>query len=163
MQLRADTAKLDATGCELAAEVLRTYGSLRLGVTGWSMFPAILPGDVICVERASFDRVSEGDVVLFHRDGRLFAHRAVRTAGDAIDSGVLTRGDAMRSADAPVTESELLGRVTSIDRNGRCIDARKNPRFLERAISTLIQRSEVASRVAVGIHGFRASSRVQPT
>jgi len=127
------------------------------------MFPAILPGDVICVERASLDRVCEGDIVLFNRDGRLFAHRAVRVAGEAIDSGVLTRGDAMRSADAPVTESELLGRITFIDRNGRCIDARKNPRLLERAISTLIQRSEVASRVMVGIHGYRASSRVQTT
>lgn len=151
----------DTAGCDLAVEVLRTYGSLRLGVTGWSMFPAVWPGDTIYIEATNISDVSEGDVVLFGREQRLFAHRVLR---DVISgTGLLTRGDAMRVPDPPVSERELLGKVTAIERNGKCIDVRKRPRLVERAVSALIQRSEVASRVVVGVHGFRAASRVRTT
>lgn len=160
MKRQANQA-FDATGCELAAEVLQTYGSLRLGVTGWSMFPAVWPGDTICVDRANRDAVSEGDIVLFSRHRRLFAHRVVRVASGDERHQILTRGDAMPSVDHPVSEKELLGKVTAIVRNGKWMDARQSPRLLERAVSTLIQRSEVCSRVVVGVHGFRAASRVQ--
>ncbi|HEV2398386.1 MAG TPA: S24/S26 family peptidase [Candidatus Sulfotelmatobacter sp.] len=152
---------LNVIGCDLAAEVLRTNGNLRLGVTGWSMFPAVWPGDTICVERAAINEICEGAVVLFSRDQRLFAHRVVKTATDPQGSYIVTRGDAMRDPDAPVFENELLGRVTGILRNGNYMDAAKSPRLFARAVSTLIQRSEIASRVVVGVHGLRTASRTQ--
>ena len=40
-----------ALGCELVAEVVRSFGEVRLKVTGGSMLPAIWPGDVITVRR----------------------------------------------------------------------------------------------------------------
>lgn len=152
---------MDAVGCDLAREVLRTYGRLRLGVTGWSMFPAVWPGDTICVERAIVNEIVEGAVVLFSRDERLFAHRVVKGAADGKGSYIITRGDAMRDPDAPLFNDELLGRVTGIIRNGRFIDAGSGPRLFARAVSALIQRSDIASRVVVGVHGLRAASRAQ--
>ena len=53
--------------CELAREVLRSSGTLRLRVTGWSMLPTVMPGDTLIVDRAG-GGVSRGDIVLFARD-----------------------------------------------------------------------------------------------
>ena len=63
------------------SEVLRSSGSLRLGFTGWSMLPAIWPDDTLEIGSADCANVSAGDVVLFHRDRRLFVHRVVKQAG----------------------------------------------------------------------------------
>jgi hypothetical protein len=37
----------ETLGCELAAEVIRSFGRVRLRATGTSMLPAIWPGDVL--------------------------------------------------------------------------------------------------------------------
>ena len=55
--------------CDLAADVSRRFGVLRLRVTGFSMLPSIWPGDIACVSRV--DAYRPGDVVLFSRNGRL--------------------------------------------------------------------------------------------
>jgi signal peptidase I len=150
-----------AVKCELASEVLRSSGRLRLKVTGWSMLPSVWPGDTLVVESVSSEHVSEGDIVLFGRDRRLFAHRVVPATNDAQDRGILTRGDAMPQPDAPVSANELLGRVTHIERNGKCIEPSKSLRFSERAVAALVRRSDVAARVVVGVHGMRQGSPSQ--
>jgi signal peptidase I len=145
--------------CELAGEVLRSSGTLRLRVTGWSMLPAVLPGDTLVVERASGDAIADGDIVLFERDRRLFAHRVVRRPNTSQDSRILTRGDSMAQPDPPVTEDELLGRVSSIVRNGKCIEPSRSLRFPERTVAALVRHSQVAARVVVGIHGMRQATK----
>src|SRR5215472_14820968 len=104
--------------CELAAEVLRSSGTLRLRVTGWSMLPTVWPGDTLIVDRVNCAQVAEGEIVLFGRDRRLFAHRVVKNQSVAM----VTRGDAMPTADSPVHKNEFLGRVHSIVRNGKSIE-----------------------------------------
>ena len=37
--------------CDLAADVIRRFGTLRLRVNGFSMLPSIWPGDIACVSR----------------------------------------------------------------------------------------------------------------
>ena len=64
--------------CEMAAEVLRTSGLLRLKVTGWSMLPTVRPGDTLIVERAGRSALVQGDIVLVSRNRRLFV--VLRTA-----------------------------------------------------------------------------------
>jgi hypothetical protein len=67
--------------CELATEVLRSAGELRLKVTGSSILPAVWPGDAVTACRRSAAQSLPGDIILFARQGRLFAHRVVdRTA-----------------------------------------------------------------------------------
>jgi signal peptidase len=114
---------LAALRLELAVEVARTFGSLRLRVTGTSMLPAIQPGDLLTIDRVNLRDTSPGEIVLFTRAGRLFAHRIVdRSSGAsdpcAGDPCIVTRGDRLLENDPPVFQSELLGRVTSIDRAG---------------------------------------------
>src|ERR1039458_9326454 len=78
MNLRQHERDARATvACELAAEVLRSSGSLRLRAIGASMLPAIWPGDVLTVQRRDAENAQPGDIVLFARGGALVAHRVV--------------------------------------------------------------------------------------
>jgi signal peptidase I len=139
----------------MASEVLRSFGKLQLQVRGWSMFPSVQPGDTLIVDRAPAEAVAEGDIVLFGRNSRFFAHRVVKKSNGAGKTGMLTRGDAMIVSDPPVGENELLGRVSFIVRNGRLFEPNKSLRLSERLVAILLSRSEIAARVVVGIHGLR--------
>jgi signal peptidase I len=113
-----------ATRIELAVEVARTFGRLRLRVTGTSMMPAIQPGDLLSIDRVNLRDTSPGEIVLFARGGRLFAHRIVHASGGDSDPCLVTRGDRLIETDPPVFQSELLGRVTSIERAGSQVRSR---------------------------------------
>ncbi|HYM79141.1 MAG TPA: S24/S26 family peptidase [Candidatus Dormibacteraeota bacterium] len=145
----------------MASEVLRSSGSLRLQVTGWSMLPTVWPGDILVIEHLESDAAKDGDIVLFGRDRRLFAHRIISQDSKAGEPGILTRGDAMAAPDAPVAKNELLGKVSYILRNGKCIEPNKTLRFPERAVAALVQRSETAARLVMGVHGLHQASRVR--
>lgn len=122
--------------------------------------PAIWPGDTLVVEPATSSNLVPGDIVLFSNEFRFVAHRLVEKNGDADKGRVLTRGDAMATADAPIKSGEILGRVSFIVRNGRCFEPEKSLRRSERALATLLCRSEIAARVIVGVHGLsRASAK----
>jgi signal peptidase I len=146
-----------ATKCELASEVICSFGKLRLQVTGWSMLPTVWPGDTLLLERAEISSVGEGDIVLFSREKRLFAHRVVGSS----NHGFLTRGDAMATPDIPVDKSAVLGRVSHIIRDGRSIEPRKALRVGERVVASLVQYSEIAARFVVGVRELTRSSKVQ--
>jgi len=144
-----------ALKCEMAAEVLRSCGTLRLRAAGRSMLPAIWPGDTLVVEQASGGDVSEGDIVLFSRNGRFVAHRVVTKIASSVTPEIQTQGDATPQPDLPVSESDLLGKVSVILRNGKGIEPSRRLRLSQRAISVVIRRSEIAARVVVGMHGLR--------
>jgi signal peptidase I len=141
-----------AVKCELAAEILRSTGKLRLQVTGWSMLPSIFPGDTLLVERATGDEVRQGDIVLCIRDRRFFAHRVLGRTGD---SGIQTRGDAMATPDSLVQEKEMIGKVALILRNGKRLRPRQKMRASARIVAALAQRSTLAARIVVGVHSLR--------
>lgn len=146
------SAELHALKCELAGEVLRSSGKLRLRVTGWSMLPTIFPGDTLLIEPANSDRVGKGDIVLFRRDRRLFVHRVSGKSGSARNLQIVTQGDGMRRPDPPVSASELLGKVSFVVRDGRCLEPSKSLGLSGRAVAALVRRSASAARVIVGVH-----------
>jgi signal peptidase I len=141
--------------CELAAEVLRCCGTLRLQVTGWSMLPAIWPGDILFVETATTNGVREGDVVLFGRDRRFCAHRIVKKLDG---SKFVTRGDANPWPDPVVHSEQLLGRVSSIVKNEKRIVVRSSRTFFERAIAAIVRHSHLCARILVSVRGWAAIS-----
>jgi signal peptidase I len=136
--------------CTLAAEVLRSDGTLRLPVAGRSMFPALRAGDVVVVDRTDFSEVSKGDIVLFTRGQQLCAHRVVTTG----PTGLLTQGDTMPVPDGHLKEDDFLGRVSFVVRDGRCMLPRKTLKGAERIIGSIMRRSEMAARVVVRIHSL---------
>ena len=131
--------------CGLAEEVVRNFGEVRLRVFGTSMVPSVLPGDLVLVHRANMEEISAGEIVLFVQLGRLFVHRVVgRKIMAAADSHeecfLITRGDRQRNNDAPVSSSELLGRVVSIERDDRKIELLQNK--INRFVARLLQSSD---------------------
>lgn len=137
-----------AVKCELAAEVLRSFGSLRFSATGWSMLPTIWPGDTLMVERAAPPEIRVGEVVLVGRDGRLCAHRVVAKP-DRSGKTWVTRGDAMSAPDRPALESEVLGRVAYLIRAGRLIAMPSELSMVRNLTAKIVQHSVPAARALV--------------
>jgi hypothetical protein len=88
---------------------------VRMTVNGSSMLPFIRDGEVVELEPIHpLPRM--GDIVLLQcSEERYVLHRVVRMEGDAL----FLRGDAQRYCQGPFTQSDVLGRVTMIYRNGR--------------------------------------------
>ncbi len=107
---------------ELVTESLRSTGRVRLRVRGRSMFPWIRPSDVLLVRRVEMRQVFPGDVVVLARAGQFVVHRVIRRCGTTGHPLLVTKGDAVADADAPVSSVELLGCVAAIYRGGRRIN-----------------------------------------
>ena len=137
----------------LFVELVNRLGEARLRVSGSSMLPSIWAGDVLAVQQCGTRDAHVGDVVVFVRDGRLFAHRVV--AEDA--SSLVTQGDAMLSQDPPVTDAELLGRVVSVSRAGKSVPVSANVSVSGRLMTTLVRRSSLAGRILQ--RGYRLRRR----
>jgi signal peptidase I len=131
--------------CGLAGEIVRTFGEVRLRVFGTSMVPSILPGDLISVQRAGVSEIASGDVVLYSREGRLFAHRVVGCGGSADEALLITRGDRLRYNDPPVSSTELLGRVISIERGEQQVKTSFQANKLNYPLLRLLQTSDRAT------------------
>ena len=59
----------DAAKRDLAAEVIRQFGEVRLRVNGASMLPSVWSGDVLTVRRRSAAELLPGRIVLCYRNG----------------------------------------------------------------------------------------------
>jgi signal peptidase I len=141
--------------CELAAEVLRSFGTLRFAATGWSMLPSVWPGETLVVERVSQDQVRIGDVVLVGREGRLCAHRVVDKVDDAESHQWITQGDALPVPDRPVAGNELLGRVTYLIRGGKLMTVPAELGVIENVIAKVVRRSVPVARALVYLNRMR--------
>jgi len=145
--------------CELAVEVLRSFGTLRFAATGWSMLPSIWPGETLVVERVAQDQVRIGDVVLVGREGRLCAHRVVGVAGEPESPQWITHGDSLPVPDRPVAGNELLGRVTHLIRAGRLIAVPAELSGISNLIAKVVRRSGSAARALVYLNRMRQTSQ----
>lgn len=142
--------KRAVVGLQLFGDVLRLSGTAQIRVTGSSMLPGVLPGDILVVRREAVNGLALGDIAVFTRDDRLFAHRVVGQAAGAIPS-LVTCGDALSESDPPVHSDELLGRVASIIRGERRIDPAAT--FLDRAASVLLRHSDFLTKCLLWLLG----------
>lgn len=131
--------------CELAEEVVRVFGGVRLRVYGTSMIPAIHPGDLISIECAEPEQISPGEIVLCARDSRFFVHRVVAKSCDGGESVLITRGDRLLHDDPPFTKSQFIGRVRSIGDgpDGASVYARRT--IFQRTFSRILSFSDRAT------------------
>jgi len=137
---------------------VRSFGTLRLRVTGCSMLPSVWPGDVLLARRLHIAKISKGDIVLFNREGRLVAHRMVSTIGGPEDPRLITRGDAQLEPDPPVTAAELLGKVVSILRAGKWFEPPRRLNSPARLMAELASHSGRLAWFLVQLHSLRQHS-----
>ena len=131
---------------ELLHAVLDKGLPFRFRATGFSMSPFIKNDDVITVRSMGSDAPRLGEVVAFRHPAsqRLVVHRVV-------ESGVETcriRGDAISEDDGSVPRSNILGRVASVERNGKPVRLGMGP---ERAFIAFLTRSGLFLRVIIPI------------
>ena len=91
----------------------------------------------------------KGEIAVFTRDHRLFAHRIVSHEG----SRIVTQGDAVPSRDQPVNGTELLGVVESVSRNGMPARLPARLSVSHRLVAALVRRS---SRAGAALQKGRA-------
>jgi signal peptidase I len=135
--------------CALAGEVLRSFGSLRFPAIGRSMLPTIWAGDTLVVESVVPSQVQIGEVVVVGRHGSLCAHRVIGMEADAETPRWITQGDALPVPDPPVSENELMGRVSYVIHAGRLIPLPAELSAVERVTAKIVRRSVLAARALV--------------
>jgi signal peptidase I len=128
---------------DLAAEVLRQFGEVRLKVNGASMLPSVWPGDVLTVRRRSPAELLPGRIVLCYRDQGFVAHRLIGRQGNRI----LTRGDSHLRDDPPFADEDVLGEVVSILRNGHPVAL--TPAWWHRGFSWIMRHSDLSIRIVL--------------
>jgi hypothetical protein len=150
---------------ELAVEVLRSFGELRFRALGESMLPSIFPGDIVVAHRARIECFAAGDVALFSREGRFYAHRVVERFSEGGRIRLVTRGDSVPAADPPITQSELLGRVRGLIRGNSFRELKSYASFAQRILAAGATRSALFASVLVKLaawHQKLASARSGP-
>lgn len=143
----------------LIATALAHFGEARLRAAGGSMFPTIRPGDVLTIRRCAIEQLREGDVILV-RDGgaRVIAHRLLERVGEGPASQLVMRGDSHWENDPVRPAIDLLGRVTTVHRQQRVLDAPFRCSPIARAHGLLVSEwARLRYRAAYGLRWLAAS------
>ncbi len=78
---------------ETIRDAIQRRGSFRFSVKGVSMFPFLLDGDEVIIERADPEDLRIGDVVMYVRKELMIVHRIIKiyTTGEGEIGGKATR------------------------------------------------------------------------
>lgn len=153
-----DSPTRDEGRCHLAAEALRSWGVLKLRATGVSMLPTLWPGDLLTVQALRLEETEPGEIVLYMRQDRFFIHRVIRRSLTQDQVCLVTRGDCKSEDDPPVGRSELLGKITKVQRAGSgFLPARKLSPF-RRLLACMFCHWGLFRRVGLRLWNCRSSS-----
>jgi hypothetical protein len=143
------------TRLDLAAEVLHRFGEVRFIAHGSSMIPSIYPGDLLTVRSDAATEARRGEIVFFLLGGRPFVHRVMRKWPERNRIAFATRGDALPKEDPSVDASQLLGRVTAIQRRGKYVEIIAKAGPFTRAHRWAVRNSIAYTRLLLAVHAFR--------
>src|SRR3972149_1940655 len=86
------------------------------------MLPFLRGGDILLVRRINPLRAFPGEILLYARHDRLFAHRLREKWWQDGHLVLAAKGDALPYTDAPVSDEECLGLVVAVCRDGRFLN-----------------------------------------
>jgi signal peptidase I len=160
-----DSRARDQGRCDLAAEALRSWGVVKLRATGASMLPTLWPGDLLTVRAVGPEQVEPGEVVLYMRQERFFIHRIVSKDLTREDAPLVTRGDCMSENDPAIERSELLGKVTEVQRSGVAFVPARELSLFRHLLAWLFCRWSLFRRVGLRLWNYRhlRDSQVEAT
>jgi signal peptidase I len=115
-----------AAFAELSVAILAMGKALRFRARGHSMHPLVRDGDLLLIQPISAGAIRRGDLVFFRNPrGEMVVHRMLRRANRSDTSSFEVKGDGLAGPDGLVTAPQIFGRVSSIERDGVCIDLRQ--------------------------------------
>jgi len=123
---------------DVCVGLLNQGQSVRFKANGWSMHPTICDGEMINVEPVLPSQVRHGDIILYRSPRGITAHRVIhiqREMNSALSPHCSllvfhTRGDSLKGVDPPLTSDQILGKVFSVERNGRTVALYGNRAFM---------------------------------
>lgn len=109
------------------SDILIEKGMVTLRSASWSMFPVIMKGDILIVKPCKIEDINKGDVVLYKCfDSLIYAHRVIHKRTIHGETLIFTKADSQKKcSEKPIGNKELLGKLTSILRNGKSHDPAK--------------------------------------
>jgi hypothetical protein len=120
LMARENTPAETATAAALS--LLKEGKQVAITAGGYSMWPAIKPGDRIMITPLNPEKpLTAGKVVALIRDGGFVVHRITEVRKGKLSSFVKTRGDAALIPDPWNTEMNVAGRVTEILRGDKAL------------------------------------------
>ena len=113
---------------EVSLSLLAEGKSLRIKPTGYSMFPAIRPNDIVIIAPVyNRSNLIPGDIVVFKRDSDFVLHRLTDIRHKENNIFCTTRGDSSINEDKPITVDKIIGVVTTIEtKQGKTMPHRRN-------------------------------------
>jgi len=101
----------------LFEDILKSGLSLRVKVTGRSMSPFLAGGEILTIQMVPPSSLRRGDLIFFRtQEGFPLLHRIFRKKMKGNMLVFQTKGDALFSMDAPVSERDILGKVSRIEK-----------------------------------------------
>jgi hypothetical protein len=135
--LRATAEKELVSGAVLS--LLDEGRSVTVTAGGYSMWPAIRPGDAVVIGPCGESVAAAGQVVALRRDGGFVLHRVLRVMSVSGRQLIVTCGDAAVRADDPAGPEAVAGVVQYVIRSGRQFPPprRRWPRRINRMTGTI--------------------------
>ena len=117
-----------------AGALLSAGKNITVTAGGYSMWPAIRPGDKVEIAPFVEGAAAAGRIVALRRDGGFVLHRITRVMTVSGRRVIVTCGDAAARADEPAGAGMIAGIVHSVTRSGRLITPprRRWPRWVNR-------------------------------
>jgi len=133
-------------------ELLQEGKQVNVRVNGMSMFPWILPKNVVCAKPVEKQLLATGCVILFQGETGWVAHRLISI--DNKSNCFITRGDANLHKDLPLKYEDIKGIVIGVTQSKFFLSdwaVSKNAQFLARISWLTAPLFWMMGRVAVWI------------
>lgn len=121
MNLRSPslTSQADRFSRQMIREQFLDGGEINFVVSGGSMFPAVRHGDTIRFRHIKPEKLHAGEIVLYERGGRFFAHRFYGTCEFKGGESILVKGDSLFQPMEILEQSSVLGACVKVVHNSR--------------------------------------------
>lgn len=130
------------TTAAAASSLLAEGQEISITAGGYSMWPAIKPGDRIILSPPDPDKpLKTGRVVALRRDGGFVVHRITAIQRGKLTTFFKTQGDASMIPDPWTTEKDVAGQVREIIREDKTmkISRRSMPYFIGSILTTMVK------------------------
>jgi len=119
-------------GKELLIKLLKSGETVDVPAQGLSMFPFLLPSDIIRVRPEKAEKLRRGQIVVYVQDHKIISHRYIKTKKGKI----ICKGDGLINYDLPVLPGNMLGVVVARTRKNKILSFEKaSNRFTGRILS----------------------------
>jgi hypothetical protein len=121
----------------------------RITFAGYSMYPAIRPGDTLILEIAAARDCALGDIVCVGRENEYVVHRIVGIDRVSAPPRIITKGDSLTYSDRPVPlPADGIPRVVMVSRAYRGLIRPRRGRLTAALSRANLTRGIVRGRIA---------------